>query len=101
AGVEDQLEIARCLTDPELLCSALDGELRAQVASQRPMTAALETKLREAVVACGLSSDSIAWADTAYPTVVERGLRMSPLLSANYLVALGDLQAEWRGSPGD
>jgi hypothetical protein len=38
---------------------------------------------------------AIDWPQTGYPTVVERGLQMSPLLSANYLVALGDLEVHW------
>ena len=94
-GLEEQLEIARCLADEALLGKALEMFER-RLALRRPLTAALETKLREAVVACGLMPDAVPWPDADYPTVVEEGLRMSPLLSANYLVALGDLEVLWR-----
>jgi hypothetical protein len=94
-GLEERLEIARCLADEELLVRAL-RLLEQRLASRQPLTAALETKLREAVVACGVRPDDISWPSAGHPTVVERGLRMSPLLSANYLVALGDLEVHWR-----
>jgi hypothetical protein len=94
-ALEERLDIARCLADVDLLDDAL-GILGGRLAVRRPLTAALETKLREAVVACSLLPDAVRWPDAGYPSVVERGLRMSPLLSANYLVALGDLEVHWR-----
>lgn len=94
-GLEERLEIARCLADEALLGEAL-AVLAQRLASKQPLTAALETKLREAVVACGLAPGAIDWPSAGHSTVVERGLRLSPLLSANYLVALGDLEVHWR-----
>ena len=99
AGLEERLEITRCLADEELFARALPA-LEERLASRQPLTAALETKLREAVVACGVEQDAVAWPSAGHPTVVERGLRMSPLLSANYLVALGDLEVRWQPLPG-
>jgi hypothetical protein len=92
---EERLEIARCLADLELLGDALTA-IGPRLAA-RPLTAALETKLREAIVACGAKPDEVPWRDPDSSSVVEPGLRMSPLLSANYLVALGDLEAYWQG----
>jgi hypothetical protein len=94
-GLEERFEIARCLADVDLLDDAL-GILGRRLAARRPLTAALETKLREVVVACSVLPDAVRWPDAGYPSVVERGLRLSPLLSANYLVALGDLEVHWR-----
>ena len=98
-ALEERLEIARCLADGALLDDAL-GNFRRRFPVRRPLTAALETKLREAVVACDAPPDAVPWPDPGYPSVIERGLRMSPLLSADYLVALGDLEVRWRRFAG-
>jgi hypothetical protein len=93
-GLEERLEIVRCLADPELLSQALSS-LAERLRSTRPITAGLETKVREAVVACRAGPGDIEWPPASHPSVVESGLRLSPLLSASYLVALGDLEALW------
>jgi hypothetical protein len=99
-GLEERLEIVRCLANEELLDEALTS-LAQQLRSTRPITAGLETKVREAVVACRAAPADIEWPDASHPSVAERGLRMSPLLSASYLVALGDLEAMWgSAAPG-
>lgn len=95
ATVDNQLEIARCLAEPELLERALAGLAES---STTPMTAARETKIREAVVACDVQPGGVDAAVVEGPSTVERGLRMSPLLCAHYLIALGDLRAHWRGT---
>jgi hypothetical protein len=95
AALDDKLEIARCLGDAELLEAALQA-LSGQLKRTRPLTAAVETKLREAIVACDVDATAIPEMARNRPTVVERALRKSPLLCANYLVALGDLRAHWK-----
>jgi hypothetical protein len=94
-GLEERLEIVRCLADEELLSETLTS-LRQRLGSTRPITASLETKVREAVVACRATPGDVEWPDASHPSVVESGLRLSTLLSASYLVALGDLEASWR-----
>ena len=105
AALDDRLEIARCLGDGDLLEETL-GLVSSRVASTRPLTASLETKLREAIVACDVAVKDVPEMDPGAAadsrdrrrereTVVERALRTSPLLCANYLVALGDLRVHW------
>jgi hypothetical protein len=95
AALDDKLEIARCLGDDVLLKSALQSLSRQLESPTRPLTAALVTKLREAIVACDLKAEAVPTTSPDQATVVERALRTSPLLCANYLVALGDLRAHW------
>ena len=93
-ALEERLEIVRCLADGDLLAKAL-ASLSRRLESSSPITAGLETKMREAIVSCRAAPQDVDWPDATHPSVVERGLRMSPLLSASYLVALGDLEALW------
>jgi hypothetical protein len=94
ATADDRLEIARCLAQPELLEAAIDSLHGGS--STAPVTAALETKVREAVVACGAGPQDVDSAVIARRSNVEQGLRLSPLLCAHYLIGLGDLRVHWR-----
>ncbi len=93
----DRLDVARFFGDGELL-----AELLGQWPDSSTASAVLETKLREAVVACKIPPDdpevarlrsiSRKWLTN---TVTERELCHSPLLAANYLNALLRLQEHW------
>ena len=94
-AIEDRLELARCLRRGELLVETIESA-RTDPRLEAPMSATLVTALRSAVVACGVGPDVIA----GFPInlghqVVERELPMRPMLGANYILGVLDLQTAW------
>jgi hypothetical protein len=96
AALEDRLEIARCLGDAGLLRTTLAGA-DADARLRAPLSAVLVTALRSAIVACELDPDegAIGGLRTDRDSVVETELRTRPMLAANYLLAVLDLEARW------
>lgn len=78
AGVEDKLDIARCLKDKQLF------EEAQRSISLDPMAPALATKLREAAVVCGEPRSDLL---EAKPEAGGSGLQNSLLLACQYLEA--------------
>jgi hypothetical protein len=103
-AAEDRLEVARCLGDRELVLDVAKDLVRERTDPNRvdppkPLAAILVTKLREAAVMSGLKPGEIPNELAAAPRSVEADVRESPLLAANYLIALRALEQHWPGSP--
>lgn len=96
AAAEDKLEIARRLGERELLLETI-AELTREGEVPAPLSAARVTKLREAIVACHAQPEDISPLVGEAPLgVLQRGLRISSLLSAGYLLAVRDLNTRWK-----
>ena len=94
-AIEDQLEVARCLGRPKLLERVI-AAAAADSRSESPASATLVTALRSALVACKARPEAV----TGYPInvdrqVVERELPTRPMLAANYILGVLDLQSMW------
>jgi len=95
-ALEDRLEIARRLGDADLLSRVIE---RAASDSRvdEPVSAVLVTALRSAIVSCSLGPEIPLSPFSLEPerAVVDRELRMRPILAAVYLLGVLDLQRVW------
>ena len=96
-ALEDRLEIARRLGDVELLEEVI-GETGSDTRGKQPASAVLVTALRSAIVTCGLLPTAPLPAFVKEPerAVVERELRLRPMLAAVYLLGVLDLKRVWK-----
>lgn len=102
-AAEDRLEVARCLGDGPLALEVAEDLIEERGDPNRkepvkPLPAILVTKLREAAVAGGLRPGDIREELAAADRSIEPDVRESPLLAANYLIALHQIQREWDDS---
>jgi hypothetical protein len=100
SALEDRLEIARCLGDAEHLEEVVAGAAEDSRVDQ-PVSAVLVTSLRSAIVACGRRPEASLAPFSLDPerAVVDRELRMRPMLAAGYLIGVLDLQRVWGAQP--
>jgi hypothetical protein len=96
-ALEDRLEIARCLGDHAVLTGVIVGA-EGDVRLGQPVSAVMVTALRSALVACDAPDDTDLRAFKLNPefAVVDRELRMRPMLAAGYLIGVLDLQRIWK-----
>jgi hypothetical protein len=90
----DQLEIARVLPGSEFAKRALKAARDVQ------LTPVLIISLREAIVASGVGPGDAEDVPQHAAVRTMARLRSSPVLAANYLLSLADLEAHWDGKAG-
>jgi hypothetical protein len=95
AALVDQLDIARLLPDRDRFDAAVEVA-QEQARLKSPMSPVVATSLRAAIVACGVRPEEVTALSEAEVPSIQRGLRASPLLAANYLLGLLDLSAHWK-----
>jgi hypothetical protein len=102
AALEDRLDIARCLGDEALAQEIVAGAAEDSRVDQ-PVSAVLVTALRSAIVACRQPPELALGNFSLDPdrAVVDRELRMRPMLAAGYLIGVLDLQRFWAEPPPD
>jgi hypothetical protein len=100
AALEDRLDIARCLGDEVLLQEIVAGAAEDSRVDQ-PVSAVLVTALRCAIVACRQPPELELGSFSLDPdrAVVDRELRMRPMLAAGYLIGVLDLWRVWEPQP--
>jgi hypothetical protein len=96
-ALEDRLEIARCLGDRAVLTAVIAGA-EGDVRLGQPVSAVMVTALRSAIVACDARDDTDLRPFRLNPefAVVDRELRMRPMLAAGSLIGVLDLQRIWK-----
>jgi hypothetical protein len=96
-ALEDRLEIARRLGEVELLEKVI-ATAESDTRVDQPVSAVLVTALRSAIVGCDLPPTTALSPFSLDPerAVVERELRLRPMLAAVYLLGVLDLQRVWK-----